>query len=278
MNVLVLGAGQLARMMSLSSKNLDIHVTAYDVGSEKVIDPVTFLTVDQSLQQAIDSADAITAEFEHIPLDILKLCDESGKFYPGTEAIATGGDRAKEKALLDASKVACAPYKIITEKQHLLDSIEELAMPLVVKTCQAGYDGKGQWRVKSLDDVEQIWAEMSEFLAKDTSHQIIAEKMIPLLGSLYRGPSVVLRVFGQKIMNASTIEIIKAHLHGQLIVGKTLDMDQSYAMLQLIEKMNLRPCRLDLGKLCHEYLEQESDEETSVESHSTETEPAVEIQ
>tara|TARA_Y100000034_G_scaffold84372_1_gene100985 strand:+ start:275 stop:1414 length:1140 start_codon:yes stop_codon:yes gene_type:complete len=179
MNVLVLGAGQLARMMSLSSKNLDIHVTAYDVGSEKVIDPVTFLTVDQSLQQAIDSADAITAEFEHIPLDILKLCDESGKFYPGTEAIATGGDRAKEKALLDAAKVACAPYKIITEKQHLLDSIEELAMPLVVKTCQAGYDGKGQWRVKSLDDVEQIWAEMSEFLAKDASHQIIAEKMIP---------------------------------------------------------------------------------------------------
>ncbi|ALO42076.1 5-(carboxyamino)imidazole ribonucleotide synthase [Pseudoalteromonas phenolica] len=179
MNVLVLGAGQLARMMSLSSKNLDIHVTAYDVGSEKVIDPVTFLTVDQSLQQAIDSADAITAEFEHIPLDILKLCDESGKFYPGTEAIATGGDRAKEKALLDAAKVACAPYKIITEKQHLLDSIDELAMPLVIKTCQAGYDGKGQWRVKSLDDVEQIWAEMSEFLAKDASHQIIAEKMIP---------------------------------------------------------------------------------------------------
>lgn len=179
MNVLVLGAGQLARMMSLSSKNLDIHVTAYDVGSEKVIDPVTFLTVDQSLQQAIDSADAITAEFEHIPLDILKLCDESGKFYPGTEAIATGGDRAKEKALLDTAKVACAPYKIITEKQHLLDSIDELAMPLVVKTCQAGYDGKGQWRVKSLDDVEQIWTEMSEFLAKDTSHQIIAEKMIP---------------------------------------------------------------------------------------------------
>ncbi|MEQ3514994.1 5-(carboxyamino)imidazole ribonucleotide synthase [Pseudoalteromonas sp. BZB3] len=179
MNVLVLGAGQLARMMSLSSKNLDIHVTAYDVGSEKVIDPVTFLTVDQSLQQAIDSADAITAEFEHIPLDILKLCDESGKFYPGTEAIATGGDRAKEKALLDAAKVACAPYKIITEKQHLLDSIDELAIPLVIKTCQAGYDGKGQWRVKSLDDVEQIWEEMSEFLAKDASHQIIAEKMIP---------------------------------------------------------------------------------------------------
>ena len=66
-------------------------------------------------------------------------------------------------------------------------------------------------------------------LSSWNSRQAIAEKMIPLLGSLYRGPSVVLRVFGQKIMNASTIEIIKAHLHGQLIVGQTLDMDQSYA-------------------------------------------------
>lgn len=99
-----------------------------------------------------------------------------------------------------------------------------------------------------------------QHLGNWNSRQALAEKMIPLLGSLYRGPSVVLRVFGQKIMNASTIEIINAHLHGQLIVGQTLDMDQSYAMLQLIEKMQLRPCRLDLGKLCHEYLTQESDE------------------
>lgn len=100
-----------------------------------------------------------------------------------------------------------------------------------------------------------------QHLGNWNSRQALAEKMIPLLGSLYRGPSVILRVFGQKIMNASTIEIIRAHLHGQLIVGQTLDMDQSYAMLQLIEKMELRPCRLDLGKLCHEYLTQESDED-----------------
>ena len=66
MNVLVLGAGQLARMMSLSSKNLDIHVTAYDVGSEKVIDPVTFLTVDQSLQQAIDQIRSDQQQYQNI--------------------------------------------------------------------------------------------------------------------------------------------------------------------------------------------------------------------
>lgn len=89
--------------------------------------------------------------------------------------------------------------------------------------------------------------------------QAIAEKMIPLLGSLYRGPSVVIRVFGQKIMNASTISIIKAHQHGELVVGSALDMDESFKMLMLIEKMHLKQCRLDLGKLCHEYLSKHSD-------------------
>jgi glyceraldehyde 3-phosphate dehydrogenase len=103
-----------------------------------------------------------------------------------------------------------------------------------------------------------------QYLSNWNNRQALAEKMIPLLGNLYRGPSVVVRVFGQKIMNASTIEIIKSHLHGRLIVGEALDMNQSYAMLQLIEQMNLRPCRLDLGKLCHEYLSQDSDENMQV--------------
>lgn len=101
-----------------------------------------------------------------------------------------------------------------------------------------------------------------QHLSNWNDRQALAEKMIPVLGSLYRGPSVILRVFGQKIMNTSTTAIIKAHLHGQLIVGQTLDMDKSYEMLQIIESLELRPCRLDLGKLCHEYLTQDDKAES----------------
>ena len=86
--------------------------------------------------------------------------------------------------------------------------------------------------------------------------QSLAEKMIPLIGSLYRGQSVVLRVFGHKIMNASTTAIVKAHRNGRLIVGEELEMQKSYDMLEIIAGMNLRQCRLDLGKLCHEFLNQ----------------------
>jgi 5-(carboxyamino)imidazole ribonucleotide synthase len=182
MNILILGAGQLARMMSLAGAPLNLNVVAYDVASKQIKHPLTGEVYATSLQQAILNADAITAEFEHIPDDVLTLCCNSNKFYPGKAAIKTGGDRSLEKALLDKTGVACAPYQLITEKAHLENAVKTLGKPLVIKTCQAGYDGKGQWRLKSDNQIEQIWSEMADFIAtgtQQTPHTIIAEKMIP---------------------------------------------------------------------------------------------------
>lgn len=179
MQMLVLGAGQLARMMALVATPLDIHIRAYDVVSEQVLHPVTGERYEQTLEQAIAASDRITAEFEHVPADVLALCEQSGKFFPGKKAIECGGDRAKEKALLDGAGVPSAPYVLVTERAHFDSAIEELGLPLVIKTCQAGYDGKGQWRLKATDQADGVWQEMQAFLDKDAAHSIICEKMIP---------------------------------------------------------------------------------------------------
>ncbi|MBQ4832438.1 5-(carboxyamino)imidazole ribonucleotide synthase [Pseudoalteromonas sp. MMG010] len=182
MNILILGAGQLARMMSLAGAPLNLNVIAFDVGSNSIVHPLTGEIYTQTLEQAIENADAITAEFEHIPDDVLTLCSQSNKFYPGKAAIKTGGDRALEKALLDKTHVKCAPYQLITEKSHLLSAINELGKPLVIKTCQAGYDGKGQWRLTDENQIDTIWSQMDAFIQSGTElqpHTIIAEKMIP---------------------------------------------------------------------------------------------------
>ena len=182
MNILILGAGQLARMMSLAGAPLNLNVVAYDVGTKQIKHPLTGEIYTTTLEQAISDADAITAEFEHIPDDVLTLCCNSSKFYPGKAAIKTGGDRALEKALLNKTGVECAPYQLITEKVHLELAAKNLGKPLVIKTCQAGYDGKGQWRLKSDEQIDEIWSEMAEFIASgtlDAPHTIIAEKMIP---------------------------------------------------------------------------------------------------
>lgn len=88
--------------------------------------------------------------------------------------------------------------------------------------------------------------------------QTLAEKMIPIVGELYRNKEVVLKVFGRKLMTSSSTDIVKAHRFGKLLKGKSLDMEQSFKMMQLIVGMNLTPCRVDLGALCHDYLENHS--------------------
>ena len=114
--VLVLGAGQLARMMSLAGAPLNIDIAAFDVDSEKIIHPLTQHVIGHGLNNAIAQANVITAEFEHIPHSILEVCERSGKLQPSTQAIKAGGDRRIEKQLLDDANVANAKYTIITNR------------------------------------------------------------------------------------------------------------------------------------------------------------------
>lgn len=179
MHVLVLGAGQLARMMSLAGAPLNIEISAYDVSSETIIHPLTQTVLGKGLENAIAKADVITAEFEHIPHNILAICEQSGKFLPSAQAIKAGGDRRIEKALLDDAGVRNAKYYVIQTREDFDLAIEHVGIPMVLKSALGGYDGKGQWRLKQLDQVEAIWAEMAACIAETETQAIVAEEFVP---------------------------------------------------------------------------------------------------
>lgn len=178
MNVLVLGAGQLARMMALVGLPLNLQISAYDVNTDKVVNPLTQQLLGEGLASALAAADVVTAEFEHIPLNILEQCQLSGKFLPGAEAIMAGGDRRLEKALLTRANVANAAYRIINNEADFNAAIAELGLPLVFKSALAGYDGKGQWRLKQTDDAPALWQQLAAFLAADGKQAIVAEQFV----------------------------------------------------------------------------------------------------
>ena len=179
MHVLVLGSGQLARMMSLAGAPLNITMSAYDVTTDRVVHPLTQAVIEQTLDQAIAAADVITAEFEHIPHDILAICDKSGKFRPSTDAIKAGGDRRLEKTLLDNSGVKNATYYVINSRADFDAAIQHVGIPMVLKSALGGYDGKGQWRLKDAAQVDTIWQEMQECLNSSTHQAIVAEQFVP---------------------------------------------------------------------------------------------------
>jgi len=186
--VLVLGAGQLARMMELAGTPLNLDVKALDVSSNKVVQPISPEHVYGDLKTGIANADVITAEFEHVAHDILNECEQSGKLFPTSEAIKIGGDRRLEKALLETCNAANAKHHFVNSKEEFTAAISTLSLPIIFKSALEGYDGKGQWRLKSMSEAENIWQDMADFLAASTTtvkQAIVAEQMVPFDREVY---------------------------------------------------------------------------------------------
>lgn len=179
--VLVLGAGQLARMMQLAGTPLNLDVKAFDVNSHNVVQPISPEHQYGNLAEGIANAEVITAEFEHVAHEILAECQLSQKLYPSSNSIKIGGDRRLEKALLETCNVPNAKHYFIKSKKDFSASLETLTLPIIFKSALDGYDGKGQWRLKSIEDAESIWQAMEAFLSSSktsVNQGIVAEQMI----------------------------------------------------------------------------------------------------
>jgi glyceraldehyde 3-phosphate dehydrogenase len=99
-----------------------------------------------------------------------------------------------------------------------------------------------------------------QYLQEWKQRQDMAEKMIPLIGHIYRENGITIRIFGRRLMHHSTIDILKAHKFARQMVGEELDISKSYAMLEAISRMDLASARIDLGKLCHKYMHADGDQ------------------
>lgn len=84
--------------------------------------------------------------------------------------------------------------------------------------------------------------------------QALAERMLPLIGQLYRDQGLVLRIYGRPLINCSTIEILKAHRFVKNVEGNELSIHDSYPILQALSRLELAPARLDLGELTVNFL------------------------
>jgi glyceraldehyde 3-phosphate dehydrogenase len=87
--------------------------------------------------------------------------------------------------------------------------------------------------------LQSSWQERQEF----------AERMLPIIGNLYRNHAVEITVYGRTLLNASAIDVIKAHRSVRLFEGEKLRLRESWPVLEAISQMKLSPCEIDIGKL-----------------------------
>ena len=218
MHVLVLGSGQLARMMSLAGAPLNIRISALDVDTGNIVHPLTQQSLKCELEDAIAQVDVITAEFEHIPHDILEICEKSGKLIPSAGAIKAGGDRRVEKNLLEKANVPNARHCIIETREDFDRAISHLGLPLVLKSALGGYDGKGQWRLTKDDQIETVWPEIAQCLASGNHQAIVAEQFVPferevsIVGTRGKNGNIALYPLAEN-----------THTHGVLALSTAID-------------------------------------------------------
>jgi glyceraldehyde 3-phosphate dehydrogenase len=103
------------------------------------------------------------------------------------------------------------------------------------------------------------WQERQEF----------AEQMQPILGKLYRNRAIEISVYGRPLLGASAIDIIKAHRTVRLKEEHKLRLRESWPLLEALNKMELAPAHIDLGKLAFAYHYDPSFKNVSIEDYLT---------
>ncbi|WP_230961344.1 ATP-grasp domain-containing protein [Psychrosphaera haliotis] len=160
--VVILGHGQLARMMYLESTQLGLNIIAVNANTRECVNPVDKTVLNITLDEAFDDAAVITSEFEHLPLDLLAKAELSGKFLPNAKAIHAGADRIVEKKLLDSVNVRHCQNVIVNGLSDLDKASETLGERIILKTSRDGYDGYGQWRIFSPQDLVDVKSQLNE--------------------------------------------------------------------------------------------------------------------
>jgi glyceraldehyde 3-phosphate dehydrogenase len=92
-----------------------------------------------------------------------------------------------------------------------------------------------------------------ELLSSWQERQEYAEKMLPIIGKLYRNHCVEITLYGRTLLNASAIDVIKAHRTVRRHEGEKLRLRESWPVLEAISKMDLAPAEIDLGKLAVDF-------------------------
>lgn len=90
--------------------------------------------------------------------------------------------------------------------------------------------------------------------------QTIAESISPLLAQLYRQKGVEVLLFGKTLVNAATIDIIKAHRLARRFTNTNLSPQQTLPLIQHLATMPLSPCRIDVGQLAQQFWNHHEDE------------------
>ena len=187
-NLGIIGGGQLGSMLSEAAKKLNINSIIYcddiDAPAQNFCEQFIYGDYNDKnkIQEFVNKVDLITYEFENIPFETLNEINKIKKVIPKPSINKLIQHRLTEKDFINKLNIRTTKYASVERKTD----IEALGdfLPGILKTTTLGYDGKGQYRIKSQQDLNS--------LNIDFSKGFILEKLVKLKKEI----SVIITRFG----------------------------------------------------------------------------------
>jgi 5-(carboxyamino)imidazole ribonucleotide synthase len=157
----------LGRMLGLAGIPLGLHFVFLDPAPDACAGVTgELLQADFSNARAArklaELVDVATFDFENVPESTARALQESCPLYPAPNALGAGQDRAVENALLTSLGIKVPPYHKVSSRTDLLEGLEKLGYPTILKTRRLGYDGKGQAILRDPEDRERAWQKLGD--------------------------------------------------------------------------------------------------------------------
>ncbi len=166
MKIGILGAGQLGRMLALAGYPLGLKFRFLDTApgspagelAEQIVANYDDL---RALNRFAEGLDVITYEFENVPVETVQFLEKYCPVFPPPGALEAAQDRVVEKSLFVKLGIPTPKFYSINSLDELLENLEKLQYPSILKTRRMGYDGKGQSVIRSAEDAVIAWNDVA---------------------------------------------------------------------------------------------------------------------
>ena len=177
MTIGILGGGQLGYMLALAGYPLGLHFRFLDPSPQapvgRVAPRITAEYTDrEALEKFIAGLACVTYEFENVPVETARKLNERVPVYPPPQALEAAQDRLNEKTLFQRLGIATTEFAEVDSPKNLDAAVERIGLPAILKTRRMGYDGKGQWVLRTPEAVASLRKDFPK-------SKLILEKFVP---------------------------------------------------------------------------------------------------
>ena len=158
----ILGGGQLARMLVLAGTPLGVRFRVFDTVADACAGQIAPLATAgwdafDALEPFAREIDAATFDFENVPAETAAWLTAHARVAPNARSLATAQDRVLEKTLFRECGLPTTEFADVATRADLDAALARIGAPAILKTRREGYDGKGQFRIKSMADADAAW-------------------------------------------------------------------------------------------------------------------------